>query len=53
MVPILAVFYFILDYAIWPVFQALAGAYAVLYMALVGFAEMASVAQMVRMVAES
>ena len=52
MVPVGAVCDFIIDDAIWAVFKSIAGAYALLYMALIGVAEMASVAQMVRMVSE-
>ena len=53
MVPVVVLFYLVLDEAIWPVFQSLGGVYAFLYMTLIGFVEMASVAQMVRMVSET
>jgi hypothetical protein len=47
MIPIIVVIYGVLDYAMWPVFEALSGSWAIGWMAVIIFAEMGFLARLV------
>jgi uncharacterized protein YbdZ (MbtH family) len=47
MIPIIVLVYGVLDYAVWPVFEALAGGWAIGWMALIVVAELGFLARVV------
>ena len=47
MIPIIVLVYGVLDYAVWPVFEALSGSWAIGWMAIIVLAEMGFLARLV------